>query len=214
MTTTVTSSTTKTRTTTATSTSTEYVALNDSGDADLLADCVSSQVNATRPGFETLVAGTTSPAILCLQFYEFSSNSTIIVNASSLLSVLGLNPRTELFDATQNFTVSASQDQILVGGPSNAGEGTIVAYSILANPGASGTYALVIPGAELTTGSPEACGTWGKLVAGDGQPYYVASGECDYISNPNPNFTIPGASYSVAANILFFRIVTITNSTQ
>jgi hypothetical protein len=230
ITTTVTSSTTETttstttststarETSTTTSTSTEYIGLNESDDADLLADCVPSQVNATHAGFETLVAGTSSPAILCLQFYEFSSNSTILVNASSILSILGASPQQGFpgFDAPKNFTVLASQDQLLMGGPSNAGEGTIVAYSILSNPGASGTYALGIHGAELTSGSPESCGTSGKLVAGNGQPYYVVTGQCDTFGAPNsnPNFMIPGVSYNIVGDVLYFRIVTITNSTQ
>jgi hypothetical protein len=216
--TTVVTTTTATETSTATSTSTEYIALNESGDADLLADCVSSQVNA--PWFGTLVAGTSSPAILCLQLYEFGSNSTILVNASSLLSIQGLIPHQgggfESDNAPQNFTVSASQDQLLMGGPSNSNEGTIVAYSILASPGSSGTYTLGIQGGKLTSGSPDGCASFGELVAGDGQPDYALIGGC-ITTNPSdfqPSFTIPGVGYNVAGDALYFRIVSITNSTQ
>jgi hypothetical protein len=69
---------------TTTVTSTDFVTLNESGDKAILAGCGSGQVNTTW--FGTLIAGTSSPAIICLQLYEFNP-SPIIVNATSLLSI-------------------------------------------------------------------------------------------------------------------------------
>ena len=44
------------------------------------------------------------------------------------------------FDASSNFTITASSANITLGGPQNLNEGILVEYSIHANPNSSGTY--------------------------------------------------------------------------
>jgi len=200
--------TTTTETTTQTSISTDYLTLNAAGNASLLADCSSTRVNA--PWFGTLVTGVSSPAVLCVQLYEFNSTSQVLVNASSLLSIEGKSA-----SGAGNFTVADSQDQLILGGRSNSNEGTVVAYAITANVGASGTYTLGIRGMELGS-EPLGCGSFGELVAGSGQPNYAFIGGCitySTTSSAQP-FTIPRVSYNILSNTLYFRIIALTNSTQ
>ena len=103
-----------------------------------------------------------------------------------------------------------------MGGPANAGEGTVLAYSITAKAGASGTYQLAVQGAQLGEDELWECGPNGNLVAGNGQPNYVPpSGTILPITiSGGTNFTIPGVGYTVPAGILCYRIISLTNSTQ
>jgi len=154
-----------------------------------------------------------------MQLYEFNSTSPIVVNVTSLLSVQGRQAVGAGFASVPsggNFTIAASLDQILLGGPSNINEGSVVAFTITAKPGASGTYDLGIRGMEAAGSEPMGCGDFGSLLAGSGQPNYAIIGGCITYSttNANPPFTIPGVSYNILSNDLYFRIVTLTNSTQ
>ena len=108
--------TTSTETTTSTSVTTDYIPINDSGDSALLADCISSQSYGYSSG--TLVAGTSSPAIICVQVYEFNSTAPIVLNATSFLDIEGYLPTQEAGGPSilgANFTVAASVDQLLLG---------------------------------------------------------------------------------------------------
>jgi len=162
------------------------------------------------------VAGTSSPAIICVQVYWFNSTSPFVVNATSLLKIVGYAPSGgQPIDAAANFTVTASVDQLTLGGPANAGEGTVLAFAITAKAGASGTYQLAVQGAQLGPSSLWECGPNGDLVAGNGQPNYVPPGGalCITISG-GESFSVPGVGYQVGAGILCYRIISVTNSTQ
>ncbi len=109
-------------------------------------------------------------------------------------------------------------DKVILGGPTNANEGILVAYTITAKPGASGAYFMGMPGWELGS-QPESCtGGTGRLVAGNGQPNYVHPGSCISYSQPPVGsaqlFFIPGVSYSLYSDKLYYKIVGVTNSTQ
>ena len=58
-------------------------------------------------------------------------------------------------------------------------EGTMVAYALAANSGASGTYQLGFFSSAsfsswlLGPQAPESCGYYGEIVAGNGQPNYA-----------------------------------------
>jgi hypothetical protein len=180
----------------------------------LPAGCSPPQSNGGSSG--TLVAGTSSPAIICVQVYWFNSTTPMVLNATSLLEIEGNSP-----DPAANFTVAASTDQLTLGGPGNAGEGTVLAFSITATAGASGTYWLRVggptwsQGAQLAPGQLWECGYNYDLVAGNGQPNYTAgmTSLCIAIVG-GQQFSIPGVSYTVPADFLCYRIISLTNSTQ
>jgi hypothetical protein len=215
---------TSTVTMTSTGVTTDYVAVNDSGDSALLADCQSSQSYGYSSG--TLVVGASSPAIICLQVYDFNSTNPIVLNATSLLDIEGYLPEQMAGGPSilgANFTVAASADQLLLGGPTNANEGTILAFAITAKPGASGTYWLGVAqlprGFQLGSGGPYYCGPNGQLVAVSGQPDYVPSDETQIcvtiIAGTNSTqFSIPGVGYTVPGGVLLYRIIGLMNSTQ
>ncbi len=220
-TTTLTSVMTSTETTTSTSTTTTTETTTTTSEVTLPAGCLPYQSNGYSSG--TLVAGTSSPAIICVQVYWFNSTSPIVLNATSLLQIEGCEgcgttpgEGEQLPDAGANFTVAASVDQLTLGGPANAGEGTVLAYSITAKAGASGTYQLAVQGAQLGEDELWESGPNGNLVAGNGQPNYVPPGGTilPITISGGTSFTIPGVGYTVSAGILCYRIISLTNSTQ
>jgi hypothetical protein len=208
-----TSTTTATETTTVTSIATEYLNINASGDVALLADCSSAQVG--NPGFEALVAETSSPAVVCVQLYEFSSTSPVVLNSTELLTIAGYADG-QLFRGAGNFTIVPSVDQFVLGGPTNANEGIVLAYGVMAKPGASGTYEISINGWQLEKSEPLQCaGCAGLLVAGNGRPNYAVTGDCrTFIATNSTSFTIPGVTYDILSNTLYYKIIAMTNSTQ
>jgi hypothetical protein len=214
-TTTSTSVTTATETSTSTSITTATETTTTTSDVILPAGCSPSQNNGYSSG--TLVAGTSSPAIICVQVYWFNSTTPIVLNATSLLEIEG-NPA----NPAANFTVAASTDQLTVGGLANAGEGTVLAYSITAKAGASGTYWLRVGGSTWSQGVQlgslelQECGYNYGLVAGNGQPNYTAgmTSLCIAIISGGQQFGIPGVSYTVPAGYLCYRIISLSNSTQ
>ena len=215
---------TRTSTTALTAVSSGYLIADASGNP-AFAECASPQVGVDR--FRTLVAGTSSPIIICVKLYEFNSSSPILLNLTSLLYIQG--SESAGFNESSgdgNFTVTASQNQLLIGGPSNANEGIVVGYSVTAKPGASGTYGVGLPGWLVgSDGGPvfgSGC-TDGELVAGNGSPSYVLGGEClDCVSTSSgssaqstssQSFTIPGAG-CVGDNTLMWGVIKVVNSTQ
>jgi len=212
---TLTSLTTATATSTSTSITTATETTTTTSVVTLPAGCLPSQSNGYASG--TLAAGTSSPAIICVQVYWFNSPSPMVLNATSLLEIEGNPP-----DPAANFTVAASTDQLTLGGTANAGEGTVLAYSITAKAGASGTYWLRVGGSTWNQGVQlgslelQECGYNDDLVAGNGQPNYVAGDVslCIDISGGEPTFSIPGVGYQVPAGFLCYRIISLTNSTQ
>jgi hypothetical protein len=223
-TTTVTSSTTSTETTTSirtqttalTTTSTSY----STSYALLPAACASADSSYfAGTGAGTVVVGASSPAIVCLQLYDFNLTSPIVLNTTSLLSIpLRLPPAKA---GGGNFTIATSQDELTMGGPSDLNEGTIVAYSITANPGASGTYFLWANGFNVSGDSygdgPQVPCPIGVVIAGTGTPSYLTTTEgCGYAGgSPIEPFSIPGFNYTqLQSNQLYFKIVDSLNSTQ
>jgi hypothetical protein len=233
MTSTSTSVTISTETTNSTSVTTDYIPINDSGDSALLADCVPTELYGF-PANGALVAGPSSPAIICVRVYWFNSTAPFVLNTTSLLQIGGYAQAGagQPFDGGMNFTVTASVDQLLLGGSTNANEGTILAFAITAKPGASGTYQLAVAqsprGFQLGSGQPYYCGPNGDLVAGTGQPDYVPSSITrlcsDVVTSGTNSFSIPGVGpdcehengceQQVPAGVLFYKIISVTNSTQ
>jgi hypothetical protein len=212
-------------------TASNYYSTANALDAALLADCASTQANVHRIG--TVVAETSSPVIICVQLYEFNSTAPILLNVTSLLLIESSRPTQGnggdgLSNGAGNFTVVGSQNQLLLGGPSNINEGTVVAYAITARPGASGTYTLAIPGWDVGDsggGGPLRCAESGDLVTGSGQPDYEIIGGCIFeyttsspgsptITNSTQSFQIPGVNYGIMSDNLYFKIIDATNSTQ
>jgi hypothetical protein len=218
-TTTSTSVTTSTETSTSTGITTTTETTTTTSVVTLPAGCLPSQSNGYS--YVTLVAGASSPAIICLQVYWFNSTSPMVLNATSVLQIGGFSPSSgnPIPDPAANFTVAASTDQLALGGPTNAGEGTVLAYSITAKAGASGTYWLAVKASQLGGTGLRECGpdaeSFGSLLAGNGQPDYVPPSYLPVcISGGVPTFSIPGVGYTVPAGFLCYRIISLTNSTQ
>jgi hypothetical protein len=122
------------------------------------------------------------------------------------------------FSGDSNFTISASENQLVFGGPQNENEGAVVAFAVTAKPGTSGTYELSFSGNYMLAPiEPARCAYYGTLVAGDGHPLYVFPGGCiTYITsgtNTSSLPTIQGVPYPILTNTLFFRVVGVINST-
>lgn len=175
-------------------------------------------------GFGKVNVTTSSPAIVCIQLYYYG-NTTQTLNTAGLLSI-GVRS----IDGSSNFTVTPSQAQITLGGPTNESEGTIIAYSITAKPGASGTYWLGVltgtRGAFMLGSQPETCGAYGLLVAGNGEPDYSAlmtplcvgypmsavTGTCTLAVAGCPAGTIQGVKYPLLAGLTYFDLIGATSS--
>jgi len=240
-----TSSTLSTSSSTSTSTqggtlTTSYTSTNQttvfsaSTNSSLLTRCSGSQPPAVGNSLEfgDVVTGTSSPAIVCVELYYFAATAETF-NLTTAFSIQAQRSG-QSFSGGSNFTVSSSQDEVLMGGPSNLGEGTVVAYSITAKPGASGTYELGFTpaGVSGTLGrflmesqEPASCPYYGQVVAGDGSPNYVLPSGCLTISSSyycssttssstSQCTTIPGVTYPLVGGDLYFRVVGVTNSTQ
>jgi hypothetical protein len=154
------------------------------GNSAVPAECPNAQTSIS--GVIVVTAGTTLPAVLCFQLYYYSA-APLTLNLTSALSIEALQyiyndsvgtPRS--FSGALNFTVSVSQSQLVIGGPTNENEGTVVAYNLTAKASASGNYQLGFfsyPGFggdvwKLGPQEPLRCGYYGELLAGSGQPDY------------------------------------------
>ena len=91
--------------------------------------------------------------MICLQYYYYNTTAPLTLNLTGGPAIQALQyiqngsesyPRT--FNGASNFTVMASQNQLVIGGPSSENEGVTVAFAIVAKAGASGTYQLSFPG--------------------------------------------------------------------
>jgi hypothetical protein len=200
-------------------------------------------------GFGGVYTGTNSPAVICVQLYFYSA-TPLTLNLTSTLSIWGTHTiynssvgSTVIYSGASNFTVAASVPQLVIGGPSDENEGIIVAYSLTANPGVSGTYHLgfLTPGnlstVMLTSQEPLSCGFYGLLVAGVGRPSlslatmcitYITSSSTTICSRPtypaacpcesdtatsSTSHSVPGIPYPLNSGYVYFRIVGVTNST-
>jgi len=223
-----------------TTSSTSYYASTGSqlSNRTLTAEC--SRLKAPTFGFGTLTAGAQSPVTICVQLYYYDQNATRILNLTDALSIQALQylsngsvdiPRS--FRGDSNFTVTPSQTLLVLGGPTDENEGTLVGFNITAKPGASGTYQLGflstagLDGYMLLTGQgPESCGAYGQLSAGDGSPNYaqlvvhcITYDTSYYVSNSSvatsgsTQLTISGSGYPPVNGYLYFRVLGVTNST-
>lgn len=229
---TLTSTSTSTQTTTATTTVTTLS--TQTVTQTLPAGCSGNSVSEYDTG--TLEVGTSSPAIICVQLYEFNATSPIVLNPTGFISIGGFSPFTQgqQVNGLSNFTITASSDSVELGGPTDANEGIVVALAITAKPGTSGTYwvymtggnsnseqtappagtllALYLAGEAGEQGPPN-----GILVAGTGQPDYVPSGVTfggPGIYNCTSSFTIQGVAYDICPDAMYYRITDVSNSTQ
>jgi hypothetical protein len=166
---------TTTTTVTETTTSTVTTSLNTTSFQEAL------QAKCSNPSgvgmFPTVNASSSSAAVLCVRAYFFSSNQTYTADASKLLGINAYSANNTYFDGSSNFTVIPSPDQVTIGGPNNQNEGAVMAYAMIAKPGASGTYQIGLSSTwVLGPDGPEQCGYYGELVAGTGQPNYIIRG--------------------------------------
>ncbi len=191
----------------------------------LLSEC--SNASTPNSGFGTVVVGTDSPAIICVQFYFYNSTTPLSLNLSSTISVQGWQDisingtiSNRVSDGMSNFTLTTSSDELVLGGPANESEGITVAYALTAKSGASGTYELGFLqswglGASLLG---ETCGFYGEIVAGNGQPNYAqnenlcVAQSTSYLEEHNDTVTMPGIG-PIVPNDLYFRVVGVSNST-
>ena len=107
-----------------------------------LAEC-SNVLHASTSG--SISVGTNSPAIICLQLFYYNPSATLTLNLTAFLSIYAVQygPGTvRSFSGDSNFTIMASQDQLVLSGPMNENEGAVVGFAITAKQGASGTYQL------------------------------------------------------------------------
>lgn len=172
-----------------------------------------------------VTAGTGSPALLCFQLYYYSA-APITINLTGALSIQALQyvyngnvgtPRS--FSGAPNFTVSVSQSQLTIGGPTDENEGAIVAYAVTAKAGASGSYQLGFlpsgrPDTWVLSQEPEQCGFYGQLIAGNGQPSYVQGTGCIVGAPGRTTYrTIAGVPYALVDGYIYFRMTGTSSST-
>jgi hypothetical protein len=170
-----------------------------------------------------VLVGTNSPAIICLQLYYYDPFAPLTLNMTAFLDIYAVqygNGTVRSFDGDSNFTFTASQDQLVLGGPTNENEGVVVAVAITAKQGASGTYELNLRSQvqgglyafRLGGGSVEICGDYGEITAGNGMPDYSPGIHCS-ISIPNPSpWKVPGLPYDLDSGNTYFRIIAEGNS--
>ena len=219
---------TETSVSTATITITPTTPENTSVEAALLSTC--SHV-PNPSGFREVVASTNQAAVVCLQLYYYNSTAPLTLDVSQALSILGSQPilngtTARSFSGASNFTVTPSQNQLVIGGPNNENEGAVVAYAITARTGASGSYWLSFlkssgPSSySISSGDPVSCGYYGVLMAGNGQPDYAqfittcitfTSATTTATSDAH---TIPTAAFPLPDGNIYFVIAGAVNSTQ
>jgi hypothetical protein len=173
-----------------------------------------------------------SPATVCVQLYYYNYSSTLTLNLSRLLSIDTGTGGEGRDSGSANITVSPNQSTLVIGGANSENEGTVIAFSLTAVSGASGTYGLGI-GFDQSSGGvtymiipqqPNECGVYGEIVAGTGQPYYVPEGGCisysvsyqsgSTITNSSKYHSIQGIQYPLLSGDLYFRVIGVTNSTR
>ena len=197
------------------------------------AECPSAQT--PTPEFGTVTVGSSSPAIICVQFYYYPSDSftQLTLNLTDPFSISaptvvpsGSLENTPWVDWGSNFTVTASQSQLVLGGRRIVNEGATVAFAVTAKPGTSGTFFLGFLPSAIVLGSyePQNCNYYGLLVAGSGLPklgdtplcitYAMTSLSASTGTTGSSSiFTLPGIPYPLLSGDVYFRIVGVTNST-
>jgi len=201
---------------TAVSTTTVTVTITGNSSSGLLAQCSRAETpSPTGLLFGTVTTGTNTPAIICVQFYYFNSTTLTTLPISMMIQATQPN---RSFSGDSNFTIIASENHIVFGGPQNENEGAVVAFAVTAKPETSGTYELSFSGNYMLTPiEPAECAYYGTLVGGDGHPLYVFPGGClTYNTNGMNTSNMPsiqGVTYPILTNTLTFRVVGVINST-
>jgi len=214
---------TKTETTTLTVSPTTS-STNASAEAGILATC-SQAIDSGQ--FPTVVVGTKAATVLCVQVYDYNYTSTYTFNVSGALNIDALKypPNSEqiAFDGASNFTVIASPNELVIGGPNSENEGAVIAYALTARPGASGTYELDFPSFSYNFPGLDSCGYYGEIVTGNGEPSYLNTGftGCITYSVSNTAGAVTnGTKYTVIDDRvlinggIYFHISGIANYTQ
>jgi hypothetical protein len=211
-----------TRTITKTTTATVTTTISNTASTALLAGCVNTRVPDF--GFGTVTAGYASPALICIQLYYYNSTAPLTLNLTSAIqieaqqyisSTSGGPLYSRSFNGASNFTIISSQNQLVIGGPSNESEGVFVAYAITAKPGASGAYQIGFDAWFLGSQMASSCNSYGELAAGSGKPDYIGAGYLNCTTTPATSgyYSVSGIPYPVLSG-LYFRTVGITNSTD
>jgi hypothetical protein len=199
--------------------------LGSTSDCALLAQCPGWQSSGF--GFGFVATGPLSPAVICVQLYYYNSVAPQTLNLTDALSIQAVQyipngsvdyPRS--FDGASNFTISTSQAQLVIGGPTNENEGTTVAFAVNSRAGASGIYELGLFSSDglnaymLGAKEPESCGVYGQILAGSsGRPNYAQeqAGCVTYDTSSSGSITAPGIPYPLTPGT-YFRILGVTNS--
>ncbi len=108
---------------------------------------------------------------ICLKIYYYSQNGTVTIHPSDLITIYA----PPFNNSVQNmfFTISSSQNTIVIGGPQQLNEGVTTDIAIHAGKGSSGSYAIYVAGHY-----PYGCTTI-RLIVGDGQPDYLLRNSYD-----------------------------------
>jgi len=208
----------RTNTSTFTEVSTKTITVSVTGNSSsLLAQCSRAEAPASfGQGLGVVTVGTYTPAVVCVQYYYFSSVPRTL-ETSMMIQAAQAN---RSFSGDSNFTVDASANHLVFGGPQDEDEGAVVAYAVTAKPGTSGTYELDFSGSYmLSPGEPMECVYYETLIAGSGNPLYVYQygfGCITYAFTGTATGNLPsiqGIQYPILTNTLFFRIVGVINST-
>ena len=165
--------------------------------------------------------------VLCLQVYDYNYTSPYTLNVSRALDIEALkypsNSQLVAFGGAANFTVIASPEELVIGGPNSENEGTVIAYALTAKPGASGSYELNFPSFAYTYPSLEYCGYYGEIVTGNGEPSYLNTGFSGCIGYTISFATGPGTNstkYTIIDNHvlyngdIYFQISGVASYTQ
>jgi len=221
----------ETETVTSTSVSTTTVTITSTYTQNALVASCSHLTNPGTGSYPRLFVSTNQTALLCVRVYYFNSNGTHTLNVSQALDMEAVeypqNAQPIVFSGASNFTVTPSQDQLVIGGPDNENEGAEIAWALTAKPGASGSYELNFNSVSYVVGSggPEECGSYGVVTAGNGEPSYLITGFQGCITYSTQNVTTNSTKYTVASfdgfasqvlinGDIYFLITGFTNSTQ
>ena len=227
--------TTKTSTATATSTqtaiSTTTVTVTSTHSENAFLSACSQTPSPGANAFPKLVVSMNATALLCIRVYYYNYNGTYTLNVTKALDIEAAqySPSARVFSGASNFTVLTSPNELVIGGPNSTNEGAVIAYALTAKPGASGSYELNFNSVSyvINTNGPEACGDYGEIVAGTGEPSYLITGFSGCITY-RTNVTTNSTKYTKAPiagpdafgpttlinGDIYFIIPGFTNSTQ
>jgi hypothetical protein len=103
---------------------------------------------------------------LCLKIYFYSQNATVAINPIDLVTIYA--PPFNMSVQQMYFTITSSQNSIVIGGPQKVNEGLTTDIAIHAAKGSSGSYAIYVSG-----NYPYGCNTV-SLFVGNGKPDYLS----------------------------------------